>query len=195
MARNKIISSKEAIIDTSLNIINEEGVNSLSIRKIASRMNVSSMTLYNYVENVDDIKKEVVIEGFRKLYKESYCALLSVKKHDGSIHMREGCIDLARVLFKFGCEYHGLFQLMFCSSDGKFRNDAEILPFYGYFANLLRRKGTGRNAADHNRTLQMLDHIAKNLILERIQGVHAYTAEEYEAYIEVFVSKMFDNEK
>lgn len=194
MARAKIISSKEAIIEVSFNIINEEGVNALSIRKLASRMNVSSMTLYNYVENIDDIKKEVVLEGFRKLYQAAYKSLLSIKRHDGSIHVHEGCTELAKVLYEFGCKYQGLFQLMFCSNDEVLRKDAEIAPFYGYFFNLLRRKDKKKGSYEHNRALHMLQHIAKSIILERNQGIHIVTAQEYDSFIEAFVTKMFDQE-
>ena len=191
MPRSKVISDKELIIKVSTDIIAQEGVNALSIRKIASRMNVSTMTLYNYIENVDDIKKEVVLEGFRELYKQSYQDLLKVREKDGNMNISDSCRILADVLYDFGIRNPSLFELMFCSSEGKFHKDAEITPFHRYFD--LLRKGSGKNRnKDHKRALRMLDFVAVFLLLEHVRGLHNYTKQEYRAYIDDYVSKMFD---
>lgn len=190
MPRNKIISDKELIIKVSTDIIAQEGAGALSIRKIAARMNVSTMTLYNYIEKVDDIKKEVVLEGFRELYKQSYQELLKVREKDGKMKLADGCRILADVLYEFGTSNPSLFELMFCNSEGKFHKDAEIKPFHRYFDLLRKRSGGDRNK-DSKRTLRMLDFVAIFMLLEHVRGLHVYTRQEYRAYIDEYVSKMF----
>ncbi len=191
MPRSKIISDKELITKVSADIIAQEGVSALSIRKIAARMNVSTMTLYNYIENVDDIKKEVVLEGFRELYKKSYQELLKVKENDGKMSISDGCRVLAEVLYDFGAANPSLFELMFCNSEGKFHKDAEITPFHRYF-DLLRTRSGGGRSKDYRRTLRMLDFVAVFLLLEHVRGLHVYTKQEYRVYIDEYVTKMFD---
>ena len=45
----------------------EEGLEGLSMRSIASRVGVSSMTLYLYYESRQDIVRHIVLEGFTQL--------------------------------------------------------------------------------------------------------------------------------
>lgn len=171
-----------------MDIIAEEGVGALSIRKIASRINVSSMTLYNYIENVEDIKKDMILEGFRILYKQGYEKLRQIKERDGIITLAKGCRALAEILYDFGAEHPSLFELIFCNSGGILRKDAEIAPFYGFF-NLLHKRDNENN--DYSRALRMLDFVAVYIILERVRGADNYTKQEYMAHIDEFISNMF----
>lgn len=191
LARSKAISDRAEIIRTGMEILEKEGIKALSIRRIGSGLNVSGMTLYNYIENIDEVKREIILEGFRKLYKEGYASLLAVKRHGKAISTEEGCKALAEVLYDFGINHSHLFQLMFCSHEGRFRKDAEIAPFYGFFHNhLYKPKGNNGND-EHNRALNMLDNISNGLIHEHIIGVGSYSREAFIAYINEFVNKMF----
>lgn len=191
MARRKVISNKKEIFDAAFTIVDTDGVNALSIRHLSGYLNVSSMTLYNYIENIDEVKKEVILEGFRRLYRNGYEALLSIRKYDGWIRIDEGCRVLAGTLYHFGVAQPHLFELMFCTNDGKFRKDAEVAPFYGFFHNLLHRKSAANENGDNGRALNMLGHITNYMIIERIRGVNNTTEEDYFEHVNEYISKMF----
>ena len=50
MAREKVLCGKEEIIRVAVSIVDKEGMEAVSVRRIAKELGVSSMTIYNYVE-------------------------------------------------------------------------------------------------------------------------------------------------
>jgi len=68
MTKEEIENTRERILDTALDIIIKEGFNNLSVRKIASRLNVTATTIYNYYKNKDEINLMIRIRGFEKLH-------------------------------------------------------------------------------------------------------------------------------
>ena len=69
MGRNKVLYDKQQIIDIAVSIVEEEGIEVLSARRIASELGVSSMTMYNYVSNIDEVKRELMIRGYNELFR------------------------------------------------------------------------------------------------------------------------------
>ena len=59
MSREKILCGKEDIFRVAIGMVDREGIEALSVRSIAKELGVSPMTIYNYVENLKDIKKRV----------------------------------------------------------------------------------------------------------------------------------------
>ena len=55
------------ILDAARDTFLQSGIEGLSMRGIASRVGVSSMTLYLYYESRQDIVRHIVLEGFRML--------------------------------------------------------------------------------------------------------------------------------
>ena len=49
MAREKVLCGKEEIIRVAVGIVDKEGMEAVSVRRIAKELGVSSMTIYNYV--------------------------------------------------------------------------------------------------------------------------------------------------
>jgi AcrR family transcriptional regulator len=68
MTKEEIERTRGRILDTALEIIINEGFHNLSVRKIASRLNVTATTIYNYYTNKDEINLMIRIRGFEKLY-------------------------------------------------------------------------------------------------------------------------------
>jgi len=87
MPRNKIFNDKKQIIDVALSIIEKEGLESVSMRRLSKEMGVSSMTLYNYVRNTDDILREILILNFNKLYEMVY-SLMSDMAKEGHLGLK-----------------------------------------------------------------------------------------------------------
>lgn len=67
---NKQVISKEKIIDISKEMIAQDGFNSISIRSIAKKGNVSIGVIYNYFQNKDEILMATIEAIFKEIGKE-----------------------------------------------------------------------------------------------------------------------------
>jgi AcrR family transcriptional regulator len=55
MATTRIPLSRERILQAGLELADEQGIDGLSMRKLAQRLGFEAMSLYNYVQNKDDL--------------------------------------------------------------------------------------------------------------------------------------------
>jgi AcrR family transcriptional regulator len=68
VGRGKKIVNIELVIDEAISLIEEGGVEEFSTRRLASRLGISAMTLYNYYENRGAILRETLKRGFDLLW-------------------------------------------------------------------------------------------------------------------------------
>jgi AcrR family transcriptional regulator len=107
MTKEKIENTRIRILDTALDIIIEEGFNNLSVRKIASRLNVTATTIYNYYKNKDEINLMIRIRGFEKLYE-------LLKKRSAAFNDIDVRIKaLIRAYIEFGLNNPSYYDIMF----------------------------------------------------------------------------------
>lgn len=194
MARNKALKSREEIIDISFDIINNEGAIALSARRLAKELNVSFMTIYNYVENIDDIKKEVILRGFQILNEKIYESIIKDNLDLNKLDLKNYCLTVAREIFRFSKSNSGVYQLMFINGDAKLYKDPEVAPFYIYYTQLVDIKRYDK--IDKNKKiLHILYLIIHGLIRENIFGHRNYTETEYLDYIDYFVSNFINGQE
>ena len=60
--------TKDQIIKTAFEYADQNGLETLSMRKISEKLNVKAMSLYNHVQNKDDILGELVEVGVSEIY-------------------------------------------------------------------------------------------------------------------------------
>lgn len=65
MSKNSI--SDELIIETSANIANEIGLDNLSLKIIAEKLNIKSPSLYNHISSLDEVKQRLMIYGWEQM--------------------------------------------------------------------------------------------------------------------------------
>lgn len=106
-SQEKINHTKDRILDVALQLIIEEGFNSLSMRKIASRLGITAANIYNYYSGKDEINLNIRIRGFEILYS----MLLKESGRKTSINSR--IKGLVRAYVDFGTTYPGYYDLMF----------------------------------------------------------------------------------
>ena len=87
---------KREILDCALNIINKEGINNLSMRKLAAQMRMSAANLYNYYRSKENIIIALDNNGFKMLYRIVKNAVNSAKSPIEKINV------LIREYIKFG---------------------------------------------------------------------------------------------
>lgn len=136
MAREKVLCGKEEIIRVAVRIVDAEGTESLSIRRISKELGVSAMTIYNYVENLKEIKKYVLSNGFDQLYDRIYHALNQLESPVDKVTF---CKTIALQVFQFANENPNIFVFMFFEGRCQFSHDAEIRPFYNFITKLAKR--------------------------------------------------------
>ena len=62
---NKVVTSKEELLDTARQIVFQEGIDQLSIRVLAKKLNISVGAVYNYFPSKSDLLLAIV-ESFLK---------------------------------------------------------------------------------------------------------------------------------
>ncbi len=68
MGRGKKIVDTDLVVDEAVALIEEGGVEEFSTRRLASRLGISAMTLYNYYTNRDAILAAALAKGLRMLW-------------------------------------------------------------------------------------------------------------------------------
>ncbi|MEM7737988.1 MAG: WHG domain-containing protein [Deinococcota bacterium] len=58
--------TKEKLVDAAINIINQNGVSSLSIASLAAKLNVKPPSLYNHMNSLKDLQRAIVLRGLKK---------------------------------------------------------------------------------------------------------------------------------
>ncbi|MEW6076430.1 MAG: TetR/AcrR family transcriptional regulator [Thermodesulfobacteriota bacterium] len=108
MAREEVEKFRNRILDIALDIILKEGFANLSIRKIASRLDVTATTIYNYYTNKDELNLMIRVRGFETLH-----AMLKKESDRFADNMEEQFGAMIRAYVDFGLTYSGYYDLMF----------------------------------------------------------------------------------
>jgi len=108
-ARNKeeIEKTKDHILDQALEIIANEGYDSLSMRKLGDRLGCAAKTIYNYFSSKEEIYIRVLTRGFEMLNAQAEAAL------EGITDPLEKLRVLSTVYIRFGMENANYYNIMF----------------------------------------------------------------------------------
>lgn len=124
---------KALILDAARSLLEAEGPEGMTMRRVAGRLGIGAMTLYTYVEGQDGLRRELVRQGFEALSHgcENACEQAAAENKTLPHPWWPG----ARHYVRFAMEQPALFRLMFDTSlrDG----DEELLR--GGFQPLLDR--------------------------------------------------------
>lgn len=190
MPRNKILDNKNAIINTAFQIMDREGPEALSARRISKEIGVSAMTLYNYVRNIDDIRREILIRGFNLLYEKLYCLVKSMEEQDIS-WLAALARAYAMTLYDFSREHRYLCAYLLGEGRIRFSGDAELRPFYHVFGGFLPSGASGREK-ELRLTWRMFEGMLTAMIYENSSGIRPLPREELMAAVDLFLEKVFD---
>lgn len=59
--------TKEAVIQTASDIADKDGLNSISLKVVAEKLNIRTPSLYNHIASLDDLLREVAHKGMRTM--------------------------------------------------------------------------------------------------------------------------------
>ena len=57
--------TKAAVIQTACDIADEKGLNNVSLKAVAEKLNIRTPSLYNHIGSIDDLLREAAHKGMR----------------------------------------------------------------------------------------------------------------------------------
>lgn len=192
MPRNKIFNDKKQIIDVALSIIEKEGLESVSMRRLSKEMGVSSMTLYNYVRNTDDILREILILSFNKLYEMLY-SLMSDMAKEGHLGLKAYAKAYAMSLYDFSVKDREICAYLIGDGKIRFHADAELRPFYNPFANFFLGTGNSEDVRTMRLICKVYECAILTLIQEHTAGIHSLDRTEMEEMVDLYINRMLSD--
>lgn len=70
---NKVVTSKDELLDTAQQIVFEEGMDKLSIRTLANRVHISVGAVYNYFPSKADLILAIIESFWKKIFHKDIC--------------------------------------------------------------------------------------------------------------------------
>ncbi len=98
---------RDGILNAAINLAKSNGWNSVTIRKIAEAIEYTPPIVYEHFHNKDDLMREIIIYGFKKL------RLLGEARLSAKQDPKEWLLELSLVHWDFAFENSELYQLMF----------------------------------------------------------------------------------
>lgn len=110
--REQVDAQRSRIMDVASSVMADVGFNHLSMRKLASQLNMTASNIYNYFPNKKVLLDQTRLRGFEQL-------LSAVNSADSIDALVEGMLN-------FSNQMQGYYQLMFCPPKVTLDDDADI---------------------------------------------------------------------
>ncbi|MEX2213180.1 MAG: TetR/AcrR family transcriptional regulator [Phycisphaeraceae bacterium] len=141
---------RRLIVDVAVHILNKDGVDAVTIRRVAAALGVGAMTLYTYVNGQDGLRLAMTQHGFDLL--AGGC------REANTLGTPQGWRGSAKHYLQFALTYPNLYKLMFATEVAS--GDAEEQILHRGFQGLLERVKDEMTAKGHpkeviDRSLQM----------------------------------------
>ena len=190
MARKKLISDKSQIIDLAQRLIESEGIEAITMIRLSKEMGVSSMTLYNYVQNAEDVLREVLIRTFSTLYERIY-SIMNGLTHSGLSGIEAYAKSYAIALFDLATEHRDICIYLIGDGYTSYYNNAELRHFYNPFASFLLAGSSAKSQNELKDAFHLFECVTFSLIREYAVGSRSITRDEFIRLIDVFIMKVF----
>jgi AcrR family transcriptional regulator len=107
LTEEQIAAKRKELIEVAVRILEEEGFQALTLRRLATEAGISRTTPYLYFEDKADLLQKICVETYRYLYDECKAAM----------DQQSGILDkltvMGRTYMKFGEEKPTLYRLSF----------------------------------------------------------------------------------
>ena len=112
---------RSAILDQALDIISREGLDGLTMRRLAGRTKMTAPNLYNYYSGKDEIYLSLVVKGFEMLYR-------ALKKaRESTTDKKKRGRAMIEAYLRFGIDQPRYYDIMFVLPTPKY-NDYRGTP-------------------------------------------------------------------
>jgi len=163
------------LVRTAYSIIDQDGFENFSARKLAEVLGVSHMTVYNYMDR-DEILGAVIVMGFAALEERfSLYAPPSARREDGSCAV---FTHIATELFDFAKAHPNIYRFMFQDSGGFVRDQPRIRELYSSSIGLIRESIAPERLNEIRGDAYLFFVLVNGLILGNLNKRHSVTDEE-----------------
>ena len=100
---------RELIVEAALDLLHQQGLAAVTMRGVAARLGVGTMTLYTYVDGQGGLQREMVRCGFEMLNR---CCTVSSTLDTGA-SSSQAWFGGARTYLRFALDHPNLYKLMF----------------------------------------------------------------------------------
>lgn len=111
---------RKLVVDAAAAILQEEGPEAVTVRRVSQRMGCSTKIIYSLFVNKEGLAQQLYLEG---------CKLLARRFEEvpPSAELREHLLDLGEAFWQFGQDYTSYYKLMFGGAFAEFKPDAESM--------------------------------------------------------------------
>ena len=110
--RPKVALDLETVIETAADIADQFGVQEVTLANLAKRLNIRPPSLYNHVDGLPGLRKELAILGLNKLYAELSATAVGLTGEKAIIQLSKTYINFAR-------KHPGLYEATLLAPDPK----------------------------------------------------------------------------
>ncbi|UUU43904.1 TetR/AcrR family transcriptional regulator [Streptomyces sp. NBC_00162] len=94
--------SRQRVLEAALRVVDDEGLDGLSMRRVAGELGVETMALYRYTPSKDDLLDGLVENLFIELEQEldSAASAVSILRDEAALPWREALLGIARAMYR-----------------------------------------------------------------------------------------------
>jgi len=124
---------KNLVIERAASLANETGLENITLKLIADEFNVQTPSLYNHIKSLEDLKKGLMLYGWKQLEEKLLLAVVGVSGYDA---MRVMCY----AFYEYATENPGVFNAMLWYN--KFQDEETLNATKRLFTVLFKIMGT-----------------------------------------------------
>ncbi|MDN4604658.1 TetR/AcrR family transcriptional regulator [Paenibacillus sp. F6_3S_P_1C] len=111
---------RKLVVDAAAAILQEEGPEAVTVRRVSQKMGCSTKIIYNLFVNKEGLAQQLYLEG---------CKLLARRFEEVplSSDLLQHLLDLGEAFWQFGQDYTSYYKLMFGGAFAEFKPDAESM--------------------------------------------------------------------
>ncbi|RUT33797.1 TetR/AcrR family transcriptional regulator [Paenibacillus zeisoli] len=115
-----IDSLRRLVVDAAATLLQEEGPEAVTVRKVAQQMDCSTKIIYSLFVNKEGLAQQLYLEGCKLLANE-------FEKTPQASDPVQHLLNLGEAFWQFGQRYSGYYKLMFGGAFADFKPDEESL--------------------------------------------------------------------
>jgi AcrR family transcriptional regulator len=131
MSRERFFDDRQHIIDAAVSLIAEIGYENFSTRRLAAKLGISPMTLYNYFENKEEIVQATIADAYAKVLSAIQNELKEYFEGETACPLK-GFVEIGRKLKDFSLQYPKMYALLFIMDLRPYNNHPSIQSRFEY---------------------------------------------------------------
>ncbi|WP_440112497.1 TetR/AcrR family transcriptional regulator [Paenibacillus sp. QZ-Y1] len=111
---------RKLVVDAAAAILQEEGPEAVTVRRVSQRMGCSTKIIYSLFVNKEGLAQQLYLEGCKLLAR-------SFEEVPPSSDLLQHLLDLGEAFWQFAQDYSSYYKLMFGGAFAEFKPDAESM--------------------------------------------------------------------